>query len=277
MDYGPFGFLDTYDPNFVSNGSDSEGRYRFQNQPEVCRWNLEKLFDSFALHFPNIRSKLDEIIKKYCEQCKKYYLNQMRKKLGLFKSFPEDFQLIESLLDCMYKTNGDFTNIFRCLSQLELQEHISPVTPFPYEMYGVPATQSPVTACDLITGKSLSLENSVRHVNSILKHTQSESLVNSQYLWVSWLKLYQLRLQKESDHSQSRRITMMNLANPKYILRNYLVDQAIQKAEKGDYNEIQQLLDVLTDPYDIQHKDYQKSYDKPPPVESPRIFLTCSS
>lgn len=54
IDYGSFGFMETYDPNFIPNLSDNEGRYRFDNQPNICKWNLEKLFQSFGLCFPKI-------------------------------------------------------------------------------------------------------------------------------------------------------------------------------------------------------------------------------
>jgi len=49
IDYGPFGFLDSYNPDFISNATDQEGRYSFKNQPFICKWNLEKLYEVFSI------------------------------------------------------------------------------------------------------------------------------------------------------------------------------------------------------------------------------------
>lgn len=120
IDYGPFEFMDAYNPDYISNASDTEGRYKFKNQPGICKWNLEKLFDSVSLVFPNLQKEFDKILTNYSHQYHQLYLEKMRKKLGLFKELPEDYQLVKDLLDTMEKTSGDYTNIFRNLSQIKL-------------------------------------------------------------------------------------------------------------------------------------------------------------
>jgi len=67
----------------------------------------------------------------------------------------------------------------------------------------------------------------------------------------------------------------MNSNNPKYILRNYLAQQAIEKAENGDYSEVEKLLQILKRPYDEQPEN--EIYCKTPPSWSYEICVTCSS
>ena len=62
IDYGPYAFMTYYDPNFVSNASDHEGRYSFAKQPSVCKWNLERLLESFVLLFPHTKRQQTEVL-----------------------------------------------------------------------------------------------------------------------------------------------------------------------------------------------------------------------
>jgi len=89
IDYGPFGFLERYDPNFIFNGSDTGGRYTYKNQPEICEWNLIKLAEALDNVMPLNRSK--QIVKEsYQKEFKKFYLEKMRKKLGLLTEREDD-------------------------------------------------------------------------------------------------------------------------------------------------------------------------------------------
>jgi len=74
-----------------------------------------------------------------------------------------------------------------------------------------------------------------------------------------------------------QRKTVMNQNNPKFILRNYLAQNAIELAEKGDYSEVQRLLKVLSDPYSEDQECILKSYDSKPPKTALKICVTCSS
>jgi len=90
IDYGPFGFLDHYDPNHVCNASDDQGRYSYEAQPEICKWNLIKLAEAIEDALPLERSKaaVGEI---YEVEYRQTYLEKMRLKLGLLKKqLPED-------------------------------------------------------------------------------------------------------------------------------------------------------------------------------------------
>jgi uncharacterized protein YdiU (UPF0061 family) len=120
IDYGPYGFLDRYDPGHICNGSDNEGRYAYDQQPRVCRWNLGKLAEALS----PLLSEEDTLLalQLYDSEFEKSYLNNMRLKLGLCKEEEDDSDLIESLLDTMHTTGCDFTNGFQCLSRVTIPE-----------------------------------------------------------------------------------------------------------------------------------------------------------
>jgi len=125
IDYGPFGFLDAYDPEFICNGSDHDGRYAFGKQPEICQWNCEKLAEAISPVLP--LDKTIPIVKDFQKIFSEHFLTKMRKKLGLFTIQENDHELVHQLLDIMEKTGADMTNTFRSLSQLEFnnQESVS--------------------------------------------------------------------------------------------------------------------------------------------------------
>lgn len=89
-----------------------------------------------------------------------------------------------------------------------------------------------------------------------------------------WLTQYRKRiLIEERDISEIQQ--RMNRCNPKYILRNYLAQIAIDKAQRGDYTELNRLLQVLHKPFDEQ-ADFA-AYAKPPPDWGKKLEISCSS
>ena len=88
IDYGPYGFLDKYDPNHICNGSDTGGRYSYKNQPEICKWNCLKLAEALQPFIPLNDSKA--ILSSFNQEYDTHYLTKMRKKLGLFKEVDGD-------------------------------------------------------------------------------------------------------------------------------------------------------------------------------------------
>jgi len=100
--------------------------------------------------------------------------------------------------------------------------------------------------------------------------------------WTNWLNKYKQRITSDIEGSSlnfqeysEQRKQLMNSNNPKYILRNYIAQQAIQKAERGDYSEIEKLLTILKNPYDEQPEN--EVYSHIPPEWSYEICVTCSS
>lgn len=122
IDYGPFGFLDSYDPAFIPNHSDDEGRYSYNNQPKIFKWNMARLADALQPliqtneHEQLLSEKTDEFDRIY----KKEFLTIFRRKLGLIKPAADDVQLIQKLLDLMHLRRADFTQTFRQLGQIDI-------------------------------------------------------------------------------------------------------------------------------------------------------------
>ncbi|CAF4074933.1 unnamed protein product [Rotaria magnacalcarata] len=119
LDYGPYGFMDRYDPTFICNGSDDSGRYSYKQQPSICKWNCGKLAEALAPLLPIEKSK--SILNKFDEEYELVYTNKMRQKFGLIqKQLETDQQLFDTFLNTMKATGADFTNSFRALSKVHL-------------------------------------------------------------------------------------------------------------------------------------------------------------
>ena len=125
IDYGPFAYMEKYNPFIVCNGSDHNGRYSFINQPTICRFNLFKLAEMLT-HFTPLNELL--IIQEECFVLtfKQAYLNKMRSKLGLFNELKEDLdnvpndeRLVDNFLACLEATGTDLTNAFRNLNLIK--------------------------------------------------------------------------------------------------------------------------------------------------------------
>jgi uncharacterized protein YdiU (UPF0061 family) len=114
LDYGPFGFMDAYDPGFICNHTDEQGRYAFDMQPAVAHWNLRAL--AFALSGLIDKDRLIGALDTYEAIYRKRYRALMRAKLGLVREVPGDDVLIGDLLNLMAKARADYTLSFRNLS-----------------------------------------------------------------------------------------------------------------------------------------------------------------
>ena len=114
LDFGPFGFMEAYDPGFVCNHTDSQGRYAFDMQPAIAHWNLRAL--AFALSGLIEKDALISALDTYEGLYRARYRTLMRAKLGLARKAPGDDQLIGDLLNLMVKARADYTLSFRNLS-----------------------------------------------------------------------------------------------------------------------------------------------------------------
>jgi uncharacterized protein YdiU (UPF0061 family) len=124
LDYGPYGFIETYDAHFVCNHSDDAGRYAFDRQPGIALWNCRAL--AAALESLVSKERADEVLTAYEPAYRDAYLTLMRGKLGLREVRDADAALIEDLFDVMEAAHADFSTFFRALSQLS-------VTSTPYD------------------------------------------------------------------------------------------------------------------------------------------------
>lgn len=125
LDYGPFGFLDDWQPDFICNHSDSQGRYSFDNQPAVGLWNLQRLAQSLS---PFIAvDALNDALDSYQPALLTAYGRQMRRKLGLFSEEHGDNTLLNDLLSLMARESSDYTRTFRLLCDTEQDSASTPL------------------------------------------------------------------------------------------------------------------------------------------------------
>src|SRR2546428_6703633 len=113
LDYGPFGFLDAYNPAFICNHSDHQGRYAFHNQPDIGYFNLRCLAQALTPLAPDeaIKAGLDA----YEEVCAEHYAGLIRGKLGLREARPRDDTLLPHPLAPLPRRGVAYSNVFRAL------------------------------------------------------------------------------------------------------------------------------------------------------------------
>jgi len=220
IDYGPYGWLENYDPNWTPNTTDAaDRRYRFGNQPQIAFWNLGQLANAI---YPLIEQvePLQQAINAYKDTFERGWQNMVAEKLGLGIYDPSiDNELNTELLILLQLVETDMTIFYRKLAMLVMDVELNDealMAPL-MEAYYVP--------------EQLTDEHKARLGN--------------------WLRLYIKRIQN-SGISDAERIKTMNAANPKYVLRNYLAQLAIDKAEQGDFSMVNELLELLRHPYDEQ-------------------------
>lgn len=228
LDYGPYGFMDDYDPGFICNHSDYNGRYAFNQQPYIGLWNLSCLAQTLLPLAP--KEELKAALDGYQATVDRYYRDHMRMKLGLTEDHVEDEALLQELKSLMVGSRVDYTIFWR----------------------------------ELGTFSSDPAAKNERLREHFLNPDRFEA----------WAGQYRERLQSEQSRDEERRIRM-DLVNPKYILRNYLAQGAIEKAQQKDYSEIDRLLTLLHDPY-TDHPG-MNSYAAAPPNWGKHLSVSCSS
>lgn len=229
IDYGPYGFLEDYDPEYVPNHSDNFGRYSYGNQPAIAKWNLDKLAVALSSIIDGEKAKesLDEFRNIYATR----YVEILSSKLGFKEALSEDVELIKRLLDLLAIEKVDYTVFFRKLSNIN--------------------------------------SNNPDYDSQILLMFEDKTSISN------WLSSYKLRLVAENSIDTFRRKEMGSV-NPKFILRNYLAENAIRKAvDDGDYSEIERLHRILRMPFDeqVQFQDYAASS----PDWGKNLVISCSS
>ncbi len=115
IDYGPFGFLDAFQAGYICNHSDEGGRYAYARQPDIGEWNCYALGQSLVPLIGSAQAT-EDALQVYKSAFQDEFLLQMRAKLGLADSRPEDAGLIERLFGMLERSRADFTLFFRNLS-----------------------------------------------------------------------------------------------------------------------------------------------------------------
>jgi uncharacterized protein YdiU (UPF0061 family) len=116
FDYGPYAFMETYDPNYICNHTDSHGRYSFSNQPSIAEWNCYALASALIDLFSE--PELRDILSKFNDYFYDSLIEKYRKKLGFKSAQDGDYYLLLGLFEIMETEKLDYTNTFRELSKI---------------------------------------------------------------------------------------------------------------------------------------------------------------
>ncbi|MGI9324631.1 MAG: protein adenylyltransferase SelO [Pseudomonadales bacterium] len=227
IDYGPYGWLDDYDPDWTPNTTDAgQRRYRFGQQAAIAQWNLMQLANAI-LPLLGQPEPLEEALAEYARTYQQLAANMLAAKLGLpAVDGAEDMALFEDLEKTLCSAETDMTLFYRALMQ------ISPVdTP-----------DSALATLGVAFYDADAVNGSIRSG------------------FLGWLERYIGRI---SELEPQARRSQMQQANPKYVLRNYLAQLAIDDAEQGDFGKVHELLDLLRRPYDEQPEHEQYAARRP--------------
>ena len=229
LDYGPYGFLEAYDPEHICNHSDHHGRYAYDQQPQIALWNLACLAQALLPFYSEDEAK--QALSQYWGIFQPEYQQLMARKLGFDNSSETSAELLKRLLEQMQQSRTDYTQLFRELCNIER--------------------------------------------DSDARHIALRDMFVARESFDRWLNDYRVALRQHGKNDETRQAEMKRI-NPKYVLRNYMAQIAIEKAEREkDYSEIDNLMRILQNPFD-EHPQFEH-YAGPPPEWAEEIAVSCSS
>jgi uncharacterized protein YdiU (UPF0061 family) len=213
IDYGPYGWIDDFDPDWTPNTTDAQGRrYRFGQQPQIAYWNLGQLANALVPAFAST-TPLEEGLQRYVEVFTRRDREDAAAKLGLLDSTDDTRELLSELHELMATAEVDMSLFFRGLADL-----------------------------DLAAPSLAPLEEAFYDERKRLQHAAQLEV---------WLRRYADRARHDGQ-DPARRRQRMHAVNPRHVLRNYLAQEAIDRAEQGDASGILTLLEIMRRPYDDQ-------------------------
>jgi serine/tyrosine/threonine adenylyltransferase len=230
IDYGPYGWLEGYDPGWTPNTTDfATYRYCFGNQPQIAQWNLAQLASAL---FPLIKQRdvLERCLDRFGDEFQRQHTAMLAAKLGLRELREDDQTLVRELFETLQQEETDMTIFFRRLADVPVDAdasddaRIAPLREAAYAEAGPSAAQAARLS--------------------------------------RWLGTYAARVRRDNA-AREQRVARMNAANPKYVLRNYLAQQAIDAAERGDLSPLVDLQRVLRRPYDEQSEHERLAARRP--------------
>jgi uncharacterized protein YdiU (UPF0061 family) len=221
LDYGPYGFVEEYDPGFICNHTDESGRYAFDRQPTIGLWNCYALAEALSSLIP--RAQLDSALARYQDVYRATFLSLMRAKLGLLDVRDDDADLALELFGLLHARRVDWTNFWRALSHADADALV---------LLGEDATSR------------------------------------------AWFERYAERGAGDPRPGDQRRIAM-RAVNPKYVLRNWIAQEAIEASEAGDDSIVAAVYDVLRAPFD-EHPE-RAAWAQTAPARYHDLSVSCSS
>jgi len=243
VDYGPFRFADEFDENMTPNFSDDEHHYSYRRQPAVMEENLRHLLTALScLMTAHEYIDAENALKSYKAVYRHEYMRAFRPKIGLstIMNAGDDEMLISQLLSMMSDQKADFTATFRQLSDISLRA--------------------------LIKLRSKYVERLPWALQQLMQHPS----------FSRWLTRYAKHL-KKAGVSESERRSVMRRANPNYVLRNWMAQQAIDRAEDNDFSTIHSIQTILRRPFQKQVVAELMGYSSRPPLWSTNLTVSCSS
>ena len=221
IDYGPYGWLDNFDPAWTPNTTDASGRrYCFGRQPAIALWNLEQLSRALGLLCDDAECLAEGLL-----QYKQCYEQELQRaycaKLGFSDWQSDDAELLERLFELLVIAEVDMSIFFRRLALLDPSKLQQPAQP--------------------------SAQLSILHE----AFYSQEKFDANEKEFTHWLERWAQRI-RSGNEAPATWQARMNAANPCYVLRNYLAQQAIEHAVQGDTKMIEELLSTLSNPYTEQ-------------------------
>ncbi|MBT5660937.1 MAG: YdiU family protein [Euryarchaeota archaeon] len=232
IDYGPYGWLEDYNPGWTPNTTDAgRSRYCYGQQPQIGAWNVARLLEAMVplMDEPEL---LHDVLESYTVKFAQLHNTMWANKLGFQNWIEDDETLVRDLNALLQRVETDMTIFFRLLSSIE--------TP--------------------------SIE--------LLEDAFYDPLTVPKDAWGEWL----LRWWERTGQSPNRQTMLEN--NPKYVLRNWMAQLAIDAAEEGDFSVAEELHTLLKDPYSEQPQFETMWFQKRPEWARHRVgcsMLSCSS
>lgn len=219
IDYGPYGWLEDFDPTWTPNTTDASGRrYRYGAQPQVAHWNLLQLANALVTMTEDAEP-LQQALDGYATAYGTQFEHMMAARLGWGEVRPGDDDRVSALFTLMQSTEVDTPLFFRALAEVPVEADASDealLGPL-HEVWYRPA----------------------------------EIAADTARAWLDWLRGWGERARHSGMDPLQRRVAM-NALNPRYVLRNWLAQQAIDAATAGDTQPLHELWEVLRQPYDEQ-------------------------
>ena len=249
IDYGPYGWLESFDPGWTPNTTDAGmRRYRYGAQPQVVHWNLLQLANALYV-LTEDPGPFETGLELYRARYQSGYQAMTAARLGWGTYDEADEPQIAQLMTLLQRAETDYVLFFRDLARVPVGDDaddddlLDPLVAAWYD----PTAIAP--------GSELRAD------------------------WIAWLRAWAKRVRDEGVADDDERRRVMDGLNPRFVLRNFLAQEAIDQAETGDASLVHELLDVLRHPYDEQPGKERFSARRPEWARS-RVgcsMLSCSS
>lgn len=291
LDFGPFGFMERFNPGWINNHSDHTGRYSYQNQPAIGHWNLNIWLPHF-MRLPTIsRDTLADCLAPYETVFMSHYQQGLCQKLGL--SYCRDsLALALEWLTLLEDHQLDYTNSFRALigllSQIGLDKQLLGISPCDHDIKSLAVLESELNQSALEQWQDWQ----TRYLNHLYQSPHEDSLntdkdheslqsdhTNSTSNHATTNETTTLASDhphRQSETSLTAALSIMAEVNPVYVLRNNMAQRAIEQAQIGNFAEVDRLYQLLARPYQVQ-SIAQPADITPPAPDAPALPISCSS